>query len=235
MLIDDDVLLNAGTGIGDLALDDLHRIRHVFLTHAHLDHIAGRPMLVDSNFEEDFDTPVTVYGRHETLDAVKAHLFNDVIWPDFAKIPNSDNPMLRYVVCNPGDMVTIDHREFRAVDVMHSVPSLGYTVRNSGGVFAVSGDTKTNKTLWPVLNACEDLKVLVIEVSFSDEQIDLATTAGHYCPSTMCRDLELLNHDPEIWLTGMKPGQEEIILGQVIAAVPDKNVRMLSRGTIITV
>ena len=235
MLIDDDVLLDAGTGIGDLALDDLHRIRHVFLTHAHLDHIAGLPMLVDSNFEEDFDTPVTVYGRHETLDALKAHLFNDVIWPDFAKIPNSDNPMLRYVVCNPGDMVTIDHREFRAIDVKHSVPSLGYTVRNSGGVFAVSGDTKTNKTLWPVLNACEDLKVLVIEVSFSDEQKDLATTAGHYCPSTMCRDLELLNHDPEIWLTGMKPGQEEIILGQVIAAVPDKNVRMLSRGTVITV
>ena len=235
MLIDDDVLLDAGTGIGDLALDDLHQIRHVFLTHAHLDHIAGLPMLVDANFEEDFEIPVTVYARQETLEAVQAHLFNDVIWPDFAKIPNSDKPMLRYVVCNPGDMVTIDHREFRAVDVMHSVPSLGYTVRNSGGVFAVSGDTSTNKTLWPVLNACDDLKVLVIEVSFSNEQEDLATTAGHYCPSTMCRDLELLNHDPEIWLTGMKPGQEDIILGQVTATVPDKNVRMLARGTVITV
>ena len=41
MLIDDDVLLDAGTGIGDLALDDLNSIRHVFLTHAHLDHVAG--------------------------------------------------------------------------------------------------------------------------------------------------------------------------------------------------
>ena len=48
MLIDDDVLLDAGTGIGDLELDDLHAIRHVFLTHAHLDHIAGLPMLIDS-------------------------------------------------------------------------------------------------------------------------------------------------------------------------------------------
>lgn len=235
MLIDDDVLLDAGTGIGDLSLDDLHRIRHVFLTHAHLDHIAGLPMLVDSNFEDDFELPVTVYGRQETLDAVKAHLFNDVIWPDFAKIPDEQNPMLRYVVCNPDDTVTIDHREFRAVDVPHSVPSLGFTVRNSGGAFAVSGDTKTNQTLWPVLNACDDLKVLVIEVSFANEHEELATMAGHYCPSTMCRDLELLNHDPEIWLTGMKPGQEQTILEQVTAAVPDKNVRMLSRGTVIKV
>jgi len=235
MLIDNDVLLDAGTGIGDLALEDLNSIRHVFLTHAHLDHIAGLPMLVDSNFEEDFEVPVSVYARRETLDALKAHLFNDVIWPDFAKIPNEENPMLRYVVCNPGDTVTIDRRDFHAVDVLHSVPSLGYTVQNSGGVFAVSGDTRTNQTLWPVLNACDDLKVLIIEVSFSDEYEELATTAGHYCPSTMCRDLELLNHDPEIWITGMKPGQEDKILGQVTEAVPDKNIRMLSRGTIITV
>ena len=125
MLIDDDVLLDAGTGIGDLALEDLNTIRHVFLTHAHLDHIAGLPMLVDSNFEEDFEVPVSVYARRETLDALKAHLFNDVIWPDFAKIPNEENPMLRYVVCNPGDTVTIDHRVFHAVDVLHSVPSIG--------------------------------------------------------------------------------------------------------------
>ena len=234
-LIDSDVLLDAGTGIGDLALDELQPIRHVFLTHAHLDHIAGLPMLIDSIFEEDFTVPLTVYGRRETLEAIKAHLFNGVIWPDFAELPSAENPMLRYSVCNPGDTVTIDHRDFHAVDVSHSVPSLGYTVQNSGGVFAVSGDTKTNSTLWPVLNACYDLKVLVIEVSFPDELRDLATRAGHYCPETMCRDLSRLNHEPDIWLTGMKPGEEQRILSQVMDAAPARNIRMLSRGTIIKV
>ena len=235
MLIDNDVLLDAGTGIGDLGLDDLRSIRHVFLTHAHLDHIAGLPMFVDSIFDENFEVPLTVYARAETLDAIKAHLFNDVIWPDFTKLPSEDNPMLRFVKTNPGDTVSIEHRDFHAIDVVHSVPSLGYTVKNSGGVFAVSGDTKTNETLWPVLNACEDLKVLVIEVSFPDEQEKLATLAGHYCPNTMSRDLARLDHSPDIWLTGMKPGEEDRILGQVLAAVPDKKIRMLSRGTVITV
>lgn len=235
MLIDNDVLIDAGTGIGDLSLKELNSVRHVFLTHAHLDHIAGLPMLVDANFAEDFETPVTVYARHETIEALKAHLFNDVIWPDFAKIPSADRSMLRYSVCDPGATVTIAHRDFHAVEVMHSVPSLGYTVKNSGGVFAVSGDTKTNQSLWPVLNACDDLKVLVIEVSFADSQEELATMAGHYCPATLCRDLLSLNHDPAIWLTGMKPGQEQIIFDEVVAAMPDKNIRMLSRGTILTV
>ena len=235
MLIDNDVLIDAGTGIGDLDLEELHSIRHVFLTHAHLDHIAGLPMLVDANYEDEFDVPVTVYARTETLDAISAHLFNDVIWPDFTKIPDERNAILRFQVCNPGDSVEIGHRNFNAIDVSHSVPSLGYTVQNSGGAFAVSGDTKTNETLWLALNACDDLRALVIEVSFPDELEALAVTAGHYTPKTMCADLKRLNHEPEIWLTGMKPGEEARILRQVIAAAPNKNIRMLARGTIIDV
>ena len=235
MLIDDDVLIDAGTGIGDLELDEIDSIRHVFLTHAHLDHIAGLPMLADSVFDENFTQPLTVYAREETLRALQDHLFNDVIWPNFAKLPSPEHPMLRYQVTSPGDTVTIDHRDFYAVDVMHTVPTLGYTVQNSGGVFAVSGDTKTNETLWPVLNACKDLRVLVIEVSFPDEMERLANDAGHYCPSTLAKDLERLRHEPEIWLTGMKPGEEIRILDQVVKAVPEKNIQMLTRGTILKV
>ena len=189
MLVDDDVLIDAGTGIGDLPLGDLDPIRHVFLTHAHLDHVAGLPMLVDHVFDENFDQPLTVYAR----------------------------------------------QDFYAVDVMHTVPCLGFTVQNSGGVFAVSGDTKTNETLWPVLNACDDLRVLVIEVSFPDEMQGLAIEAGHYTPKTLTEDLARLKHRPEIWLTGMKPGEEQRILQQVTAAAPDRHIRMLSAGTVLTV
>jgi ribonuclease BN (tRNA processing enzyme) len=235
LLIDNDVLIDAGTGIGDLALADIDSIRHVFLTHAHLDHVAGLPMLADRIFDPNFTTPLTVYAREETLRAVQDHLFNDVIWPNFAKLPTAAHPMLRYRVCGPGDTITIDHRDFYAIDVVHSVPSLGYTVQNSGGVFAVSGDTKSNETLWPVLNACDDLKVLVIEVSFPDEMSELAGVAGHYTPKTLTDDLKRLRHSPEIWLTGMKPGEEARILKQVAKAAPDKNIQMLSRGTVLTV
>jgi ribonuclease BN (tRNA processing enzyme) len=235
MLIDNDVLIDAGTGIGDLELADLDSIRHVFLTHAHLDHVAGLPMLVDRVFDENFETPLTVYAREETLRAIQEHLFNGVIWPDFAKLPSAEKPMLRYEVCSPGDTVRIDERDFYAVDVLHSVPSLGYTVQNSGGAFAVSGDTKSNETLWPVLNACDDLRMLVIEVSFPDEMERLAAESGHYCPRTLTRDLERLRHSPDIWLTGMKPGEEAAILEQVTKAAPERNIRMLSRGTVLTV
>jgi ribonuclease BN (tRNA processing enzyme) len=235
MLVDNDVLIDAGTGIGDLDLADLDSIRHVFLTHAHLDHVAGLPMLADRVFDENFKTPLTVYAREETLRAVQDHLFNDVIWPDFTRLPSPENPMLRWHVTSPGDTITIGHRDFYAVDVMHTVPSLGFTVQNSGGAFAVSGDTRTNETLWPVLNACSDLRVLVIEVSFPDEMAALASDSGHYTPKSLTEDLKRLNHEPEIWLTGMKPGEEQRIFEQVVKAAPEKNIRMLSRGTVLTI
>ena len=235
LLVDNDVLIDAGTGVGDLALEELDFIRHVFLTHAHLDHIAGLPMLADRVFDENFEVPLTVYAREETLRAVQEHLFNGVIWPDFSRLPTAENPMLRFRVCSPGDTVTIGHRDFYAVDMMHSVPSLGFTVQNSGGTFAVSGDTKTNETLWPVLNACKDLQLLVIEVSFPNEMSDLAIESGHYTPRSLTADLKRLRHEPEIWLTGMKPGEERRIYEQVVKAAPDKNIRMLSAGTVLTV
>ena len=112
MLVDNDVLIDAGTGIGDLSLEDIASIRHVFLTHAHLDHVAGLPMLVDSVFDEDFETPLTVYAREETLRAVQDHLFNGVIWPDFSRLPTPENPMLRWPVTSPGDTISIGHRDF---------------------------------------------------------------------------------------------------------------------------
>ena len=235
MLVDTDVLIDAGTGVGDLALEDVQAIRHVFLTHSHLDHIAGLPMLVDAIFADDLEVPLTVYARRETLDALRTHIFNWVIWPDFAVLPDAENPVLRYRECNPGDTITIGHRDFHAIEVAHTVPSIGFTVQNSGGVFAVSGDTKTNQTLWPVLNACDDLRALVIEVSFPDERRELADMSGHYCPQTVTDDLRKLEHEPEIWLTGMKPGDEETIIRQVRESLPTRRINMLSNGVIIRV
>lgn len=231
LLIDEDVLLDAGTGVGDLSLAELRPIRHVFLTHSHIDHIASLPLLVDSLFACLEGDAVTVHARAETIDALRRHIFNGVIWPDFAQLPNSDAPAMRYSLCNPGDTVELDGRTFSAVAVEHSVPAQGYVLKNGGSAFAISGDTSSNKTLWPHLNAVDDLKALVVEVSFPNELAELASQSGHYVPATMAEDLNQLQHEPEIWLNAMKPGEEETIVRQVRDLLPDRGVRVLELGT----
>ncbi|MGB8241848.1 MAG: MBL fold metallo-hydrolase, partial [Azonexus sp.] len=67
LLADDDILIDAGTGVGDLPIDELARIDHLFLTHTHLDHIACLPLMIDSVADRR-GKPLTVYGIPPVLD-----------------------------------------------------------------------------------------------------------------------------------------------------------------------
>ncbi len=94
-LVDDDILVDAGTGVGDLPLESLAKIDHIFVSHSHLDHVASIPFLVDTVCWMR-GSPIVVYGIKDTLDILRAHLFNWKVWPDFTQIPDGDNPFMVY-------------------------------------------------------------------------------------------------------------------------------------------
>ncbi|HEY5789912.1 MAG TPA: 3',5'-cyclic-nucleotide phosphodiesterase [Gammaproteobacteria bacterium] len=213
LLLDDDLLIDAGTGVGDLTLDELARIRTVFLTHSHLDHVACLPLLLDSVFDQ-LDAPVTVHGLPETLRALRQHIFNDVIWPDFARLPDPEHPVLRYVELEPGSPVTVGNRTLTSIWVNHAVPALGYRVEAPAGSFAFSGDTTTNDNLWRALNAGPALSMLIVECAFSDEDAELSIASRHYCPKLLADDLRKLQQTTKIYLTHPKPGDEDTIFSQ---------------------
>lgn len=232
ILVDDHILIDAGTGVGDLTVGELKGIRHVFLTHSHLDHIAGLPLFLDSVFDDLRGRPITVHARSETIAALREHIFNWVVWPDFETLPTVEEPVLAFKEIAAGERVELANCAMRAVDVHHSVPSLGFCIEREGRVFAFSGDTMTNKGLWQVLNAYPSVDVLIMEVSFPNAQIELARKAKHYCPSMLAEDLDNLEHAPEIWVTAMKPGSEDEIFGEVLESMPGRAIKRLRRGDV---
>ena len=225
--IDSDLLLDAGTGLGNLTLDEMRAIRHVFLTHSHLDHLAGLPLMLDSIFG-DIDSPLVLHARPETLDALREHVFNWVIWPDFSRLPNPEQPVLRFESMTPGETLELDGRRIRMIDVNHTVPGVAYCVESSTGKrFAYSGDTMNNDSLWEALNAVERLDVLVVECAFGNQDEALSRMAGHYCPRTLAEDLKKLRHGPDIYVTHLKPGAEERIFSELCSLVPDRRLHRL--------
>ncbi|HWP94409.1 MAG TPA: 3',5'-cyclic-nucleotide phosphodiesterase [Gammaproteobacteria bacterium] len=229
--LDDDILIDTGTGIGDLTLPELRSVRHVFLTHSHLDHTAGLPLLIDTIFDS-LTEPLTVYGREETLAALRAHIFNWILWPDFSELPSPQKPCLRYQPVPLGSTIELGGRRIHMIEVNHTVPGVGYCLQANGKVFAFSGDTATNDTFWDALNAYPRIDVLMVETAFGNNNEELARLARHYCPKTLAADLKKLRHDPDIYITHLKPGGEEAIFDEIRQAIPGRRITRLMGGEV---
>lgn len=234
MLVDDDVLIDSGSGVGDLTLDEMAAVRHIFLTHSHLDHVAFLPLLVDSIFER-IEEPIVIHGLPATIQALRDHVFNWAIWPDFAQLPMVNKPVMRYEEHAPGDVCEVDGRRFESIPMNHIVPTVGYRVESANGKsFAFTGDTTTNDSFWEVLNRYPSLDLLLLEVAFSNEYEALSNSARHYCSNTVAADLRKLRLDPTIWLTHHKPEENSRIRAELARLVPDRVINQLTNNQIFS-
>lgn len=232
LLIDDDILIDAGTGVGDLSLEQLTRINHIFITHSHLDHVACIPLLVDT-VGSLRDTPISVHATPATLDILKEHLFNWKIWPDFTRIPNLQTPFMRYETLAVGRTVNIDGRMITPVPANHVVPTVGFHLDSGQGSLVFSGDTTTNDALWSVVNQIDNLKYLIIETAFCNRDKDIAMASKHLCPSMLADELKKMTRQAEIYITHLKPGEAELTMQEIYQAVPGYQPKMLENHMVL--
>ena len=229
MLLDNDILIDAGTGVGELSLTELSMIDHVFVTHSHLDHIACIPFLVDSTgFMRD--KPLTIHATEATLEIIRQHVFNWKIWPDFTRIPDAQQPYLRYQTIRLGQTVNMEARKITVLPAEHVVPAVGFQIDSGAASLVFSGDTTTNDVLWEVVNRIPNLRYLIIETAFCNAEKDLAVLSKHLCPSMLAEELLKLKLDPEIYITHLKPGEVEVTMQEVGECVQRFMPKMLQNG-----
>jgi cAMP phosphodiesterase len=176
------------------------------------------------------DTPLTVHALPETIDTLKQHVFNWRVWPDFAELPDKKNPSLRYVPMQHGEEIALDKRIIRMIPAEHTVPAAGYIVASSSGSFAFSGDTSINPALWQVLSHAVNLKLLIVECAFANEDQELSDLAKHYCPRYLAGDIKQLKNDVMVAITHLKPGYESVIIQECRAAMPGRELIHLRGG-----
>ena len=229
-LVDGDVLLDAGTGVGDLSLESLAKIDHIFVSHSHLDHVTSIPFLVDTVCWMR-RSPIVVYGIKEVLDILRAHLFNWKIWPDFTQIPDADNPFMVYREIRVGETVELSGgRRFTPIPANHTVPAVGYLIDNGRNALIFSGDTSTNDALWKVVNGTRNLKYLIIETAFSNKERDIAVASRHLCPQMLAEELEKMEAMPQVFITHLKPGEGALTMKEVSEAAGRWRPRMLENN-----
>ncbi|WP_075881647.1 3',5'-cyclic-nucleotide phosphodiesterase [Vreelandella massiliensis] len=221
-------LIDAGTGVSRLSDTALSSLSNVLLTHAHLDHIASLPLLIDTQFETlvEQERALSVYALPEVLETLKTHIFNGQIWPDFTRLPSAKAPVLRFVPITlwqpftlPGDAhVALQVTPF---PVSHGVPTCGYCISDGTTQMAISGDTGLSDTTIASLNRLGALDRLVIECAFSNHLDALADIAHHLTPQRLATLLDGLHTLPEtLSITHLKPKQRDTIIMELRQELP---------------
>lgn len=231
MLLDHDVLIDAGTGVSDLSLTELSLIDHIFVTHSHLDHVSSIPFMVDTVGGMRAN-PVTVYAQPATIETMRNHIFNWSIWPDFTQVPTADKPFMRYEPIQIGQEIEIKGRKITPIPANHVVPAVGFHLDSGKASLVFSGDTTTNDAMWKVVNRISNLKYVIIETAFCNREKQLAIVSKHLCPSMLADELAKLERSAEIFITHLKPGEIELTMQEIEECAGQYKPRMLQNNQV---
>lgn len=212
-LLDEQLLLDAGTIGSVLSEEEQWKVNTIFITHSHLDHIRGIPALADNIIIKNQLHTVSVCSTDEVITAMRNHLFNNTIWPDFTVIPTSENPVIAFSIVDPYHEYIVNNYSITAIPVNHTVPTVGYVVKSGGRTLVYTGDTGPTEEIWTYASGAD---ALIVEVSFPDSMKELANLTKHLTSSMLVDELAKIAVLPKrILITHPKPQYYETILREI--------------------
>ncbi|HBR18089.1 MAG: hypothetical protein A3G39_01550 [Deltaproteobacteria bacterium RIFCSPLOWO2_12_FULL_43_16] len=233
-LINEDTLLDAGTVVSVLTVEEQLKIKNIIISHTHLDHIKDIQFLADNVIGKK-DEPINLISTHGILDILRANILNNIIWPDFTTIPSQNGAVLKFLpvkgkeACSIGDITVIPVR------VNHTVEATGYIIRAKNSAIVYTGDTGCTDWIWEVAAKEKKLKAVFAEVSFPNSMADLADRSGHLTAEGLKKELgKLGKQDIPVYVFHMKP-QYLGIIEKEISLLNNKKIKVLKQGDVIEI
>jgi len=207
MIINKTIAIDAGSITSSLALNEQIIIDHILITHSHLDHIKDLAFLGDNVINRK-NNPIKLYGEANTLKAISNHYFNNIIWPDFTKIPSRDSPVFEYREITAGETIKINGLEIKAVKSKHTVPAVSYFIRDYKNTICHLTDTGISEEIWKEVNKEKNIKAIFIEASFPSDMKELASASKHLTPYDLVEELNKIeerDREIDVYVYHLKP------------------------------
>jgi ribonuclease BN (tRNA processing enzyme) len=223
-LIDDRVAIDAGSLGFHREPHDQAAVRHVFLSHSHLDHLASLPIFLE-NIAGLNETPVTVYASEPVQASLRQDLFNDRLWPNFLKLSHAGGPFLRLATIRSGEPVDVEKLRITPVAVDHVVPTLGFIVEGAGAAIVIVSDTGPTQEIWDRANRLPNLKAVFLEATFPQELSRLAATTKHLSSFDFLAEAGKLHPNADVFAVHLKAQFRERLIEEV-GALPDRRIKI---------
>jgi ribonuclease BN (tRNA processing enzyme) len=215
-LINDTVAIDAGClGIWGSPQEQA-RVRHVLLSHTHMDHLASLPIFVENAYEGKAEC-VTVHASKVVLDCCQEHLFNEKVWPDFIALSQGEKPFLRLSPLEAGQTIELEGLRITAVALNHVVPTVGFVISDRQSSTAVVSDTGPTEEIWQQINAAPNLKAVFLEATFPDELAWLADVSKHLTPKTLAHQVAKLTRPTRLVIIHLKARFKEQVIAELQA------------------
>jgi ribonuclease BN (tRNA processing enzyme) len=233
LLVNDAVAIDAGSlGLYGTPADQA-RVRHVFLTHAHMDHVGSLPIFLENVSDDSADCPV-IHAPQIVLDVIHTDVLNDRLFPDFVRLSDAGPPLVRLEPLTPGLPVQVAGLSVTAVEVDHVVPTVAYLIDDGQSAFAFVTDTSPTEAIWALANQCPRLKAVFLEVTFPESELWLAKVAKHLTPKLFAGEVRKLRPGVAVYAIHLKPRCRDQLLAE-IAALKLPQVTVLEPGQVVEV
>lgn len=232
-LINDRILLDGGTVGGALTVPEQITIEHALVSHAHLDHVAGLAYLTETLAFSEQKRTLTIASVEPVVDGLRTSVFNNVVWPDFAKIPRADTPVLKYRTLVEEAEQRVGDLWVTPVAVHHTVPTTGYIIHDGTTGFIFSGDTGPTQEIWKTARGLRGLRAVMLECAYPDRLAELAGIAKHMTPALVRRELDKIPPDVPVWIYHVKPQFADEI-GAELAKIAGERVSILEQDKTYT-
>ncbi len=164
-------------------------VRHLFLSHTHMDHLASLPIFLENIIGAGLP-PVNVYASAEVQYCLRHDIFNDRVWANFLELSNDGQPFLTLHTIASGQPVSVEGLRIMPVLVNHAVPTLGFIVEDKNAAVVITSDTGPTEEIWQRANQTPNLKAIYLEAAFSDGHTALAELTKHLTPASFLRETQ---------------------------------------------
>jgi len=215
IIIDENIAIDAGCLASELTFSEQEKIDAIFLTHGHYDHIKEIPAYAFNNIKKT----TKVYGNSETLNILKTHLVDGLIYPKFTQKNHFiKKPCLKLIKIKPYESINFNDYEIKPIPVQHLITANGFEIKSKDGknIF-ISGDSGPGLSeIWKIIKP----ELMIIDLTFPNQLEKTAIDSKHLCPKLLKKELKdfykINNYFPEIILTHLNPKYEKEIKQEIL-------------------